>query len=244
MLAPDRPHHRAGWPPSGSAPEPPRQGSPSPPPRATRLLPFRAAVHAHEGVDRLIIVPVAHGRLSGEEPRRQDRRQGVEMPREHPGRGHRAGLVAAATEEPAYPDGGQRRTVTRNDDVVPAHAVTPEVQSADRAGGGTAPRAGPRTHRVDRWKGRPGRGRVHAPGAPSTGTGRGRSLVAWAPPPFPGIGGPGADRLRRREHTRHGRGPPCRRAGRAQGTANRPDLGWAPTPCVVVQSGDVEADEG
>ena len=189
LLPPCGARQGARRPPARGATQPASERSPPAPARVSRLLAVRAAVHADAGVDRLIVQAVSDRSGRGQEPGRKDRRQRVEMTRQAAIGADRAGLVASSAQEPSHPHRREARCVFPDDDLVGPAAVAPEVEGASDAGRHAAVGAEGWGHRVDRWKGGGVGSRDHAPSGPTTGTGRGRSLVALAPPPFPHAGG-------------------------------------------------------
>lgn len=161
-LSPADPHQRARRPPSRRGGQPATERAPSALPRVARLLRRHAAVHAHEGVDRRVVEPVAERLVHGVEPRQHDRRQRVAVPGEHLRRRHRARRPAAHAEEPPNPGLDDHGTIgARQHDIAPANIVGPQVECPRFARDHLAARAGRRAGDVDGWKEERRYGRGH-----------------------------------------------------------------------------------
>ena len=231
--SPADPRQRARRPPSRRGGQPATEGPPSAPPRVARLLRRHAAVHAHEGVDRRVVEPVAERLVHGVEPREDDRRQRVEVPGQHLRRRHRARRFAGDAQEPARPGLDDGSAVGAGQDhAPPTNVVGPEVERPGFARDHPAVRAERRAGDVDGWKEERREGRGHGsrnlePGF--LGAGRDRTLVASGPAPLPG-----GKESRDRPTTPERAGPARVRSGesrarRARGTARGPHLGCAST---------------
>ena len=109
------------------------------------------AVHAHEGVDRLVVVAVPDRWADGEEPGRHDGGERVPETRQHRCRRNGACLAATAAQEAPHP-GEDNASIGLAGDDHPATplAVAPEVQRPRHTGDDAAVRAARRSYRADR----------------------------------------------------------------------------------------------
>ncbi len=191
-LAPLGPDDRSGGPPPRDRGGPARQRAPAGCTGAVGIRPRNAAVHAHEGVDRLVVFAVADRARGGEEPCDKDGRERVAVPRQELVGPDRPGRVASAAKEAPSPRDDDRRA--RGDHRTPSLTVSDDVARARNAGDRATTPTGRRSYGVDvremklrGWSTRGDVDRFHAPKAKPPARG-GNAATNEVPPRFPSRG--------------------------------------------------------
>lgn len=191
-LTPVGPDDRPGRPPRRDRGGPARQRAPAGCTGAVGIRPWNAAVHAHEGVDRLVVLAFADRPRGGEEPSDDDGRERVPVARQDLIRPDRPARAASAAKEAPSPGDDDHRT--RGDDRTPSLTVPDDVpragKASDRATTGTRRRSysvDVREKKLCRWRTGRDLDRFHVPKAKPPARG-GNAAANEVPPRFPSCG--------------------------------------------------------